>query len=197
MFTFAYLLLNFVGVAMKWWAMTTQMTRISNVGIKKFVTLAHTTQVFWKEGKRSSIIIYYLLITCQRSYLSQNNRSFPHSRHHQLQNWQNHSHHQLERSTCTQTCRSSCAGWLCWTSWAPWGEGREPNRPELSENSWHVNSIGQLWNSIGQLLKRRGFQPVSFIVPEIKWISDCIEPFQIQPYKEKLKSIFILYDYGL
>ena len=30
--------------------MTTQMTRISNVGITKFVTLAQTTQVFWKEG---------------------------------------------------------------------------------------------------------------------------------------------------
>ena len=58
MFTFAYLLLNFVGVAMKWWAMTTQMTRISNVGITKFVTLAQTTQVFWKEGHLPSYIMY-------------------------------------------------------------------------------------------------------------------------------------------
>ena len=38
--------------------MTTQMTRISNVGITKFVTLAQTTQVFWKEGHLPSYIMY-------------------------------------------------------------------------------------------------------------------------------------------
>ena len=151
MFTFAYLLLNFVGVAMKWWAMTTQMTRISNVGITKFVTLAQTTQVFWKEGHLPSYIMYANFPICNK-----NNHSQSPSCHHHSQNWQNYSHHQLERSTCTQTCRSSCAGWLCWTSSAPRGEGREPNRPELSENSWHVNSIGQLLNRIGQLLNRIG-----------------------------------------
>ena len=32
---------------------------------------------------------------------------------------------------------------------------------------------------------------MSFIVPEIKRIPDCIEPFQIQSYKEKLRGILI------
>ena len=32
---------------------------------------------------------------------------------------------------------------------------------------------------------------MSFIDPEIKWIPYCIEPFQIQSYKEKLRGILI------
>ena len=36
---------------------------------------------------------------------------------------------------------------------------------------------------------------MSFIVPEIKRIPDCIEPFQIQSYKEKLRGILIESDH--